>query len=270
MDTAAAGFEESARARQIGRQIELWFGLAGRSFVWRSWTDPYRLAVAEVLLQRTRAEAVASFVESFFERYPTAAALSSASIARLERDLAPLGLQHRRAATLRALASDLAEKPARVWQERPGVGQYIGRAMAVHLGGASEAMVDTNFIRVIRRAFDGPWRAEYRTDARLQALARAVVDGADNPKVVNWGVLDLGATVCRPADPLCHRCPIASLCRTGIAAVDAVAGGAAPSGLPLSADHVPGTHTDTRSSPSPSAATRGRTRRGAATGRSEQ
>jgi len=75
-------------------------------------------------------------------------------------------------------------------------------------------MVDTNFVRVIKRAFIGPWRSDYRYDERLQEIALAIVLGGD-PKRVNWGVLDLGATVCTPRQPRCADCPVAKLCVIG-------------------------------------------------------
>ena len=89
------------------------------------------------------------------------------------------------------MAASVLDQPYLALEDRPGVGQYISRAVAVSLFGASDAMVDVNFVRVLHRAFDGPWKADYRHDRRLQALAAAVVSGANDPRSVNWAILDL-------------------------------------------------------------------------------
>src|ERR1700682_1579675 len=56
VDTSAAMVDELLR----------WGRDHGRHFPWRSWTDPYRLLVVEVLLRQTRAETVAGFLLGFF------------------------------------------------------------------------------------------------------------------------------------------------------------------------------------------------------------
>jgi A/G-specific adenine glycosylase len=207
---------DTYRALAMGPALEGWFGTRGREFPWRTWSDPYAVAVAEVLLQRTRAEVVASFIGPFLARYPTAVDLSSATVEELELALQRVGLQRRRAMSLREMATDLVYSPTRPWIERSGVGQYVSRAIDVALRRAPVAMVDSNFIRIIRRAFDGPWKAEYRTDRRLQSIAQSVIDGSSDSRTANWAVLDLGALVCVPRTPRCRECPLQSLCLTGL------------------------------------------------------
>jgi A/G-specific adenine glycosylase len=203
-------------ARSCAPLLERWFQLGGRRFVWRSWSDEYRVLVAEVLLQRTRAEAAEAFLPSFLSAYPNWGALASSDRDELEELLRPLGLARRRAESLRSLAGILVEAPdQRDYEYLPGIGQYIGRAARVAMYGSREAMVDANFVRVLRRVFDGPWMADYRYDQRLQCLARSLTEGAHDPRVVNWAVLDLGALLCTPRRPRCGRCPLQSRCRAG-------------------------------------------------------
>jgi A/G-specific adenine glycosylase len=106
----------------------------------------------------------------------------------------------------------MVERDAPVTEEAPGVGQYIGRAVRVMTRGESAAMVDSNWVRVLHRVFDGAWMADYRYDPRLQALSQAVVDGARDSRVVNWAMLDVGATLCLPRSPRCAACPLAEAC----------------------------------------------------------
>jgi A/G-specific adenine glycosylase len=190
-----------------------WFRDHGRSFAWRTWTDPYRLAVVELLLQRTRAETVAAFVPRFLNRYPNWASLARASRADLETILASIGLQSRRAASLTALASAVINEgidPAS--PDAPGVGQYISRALAVAARNEPVAMIDSNWVRIVRRIFGGRWTSDYRYDPRLQAIAEQVVEGGIDSRSVNWAVLDFGATVCLPRTPRCEACLLAHAC----------------------------------------------------------
>jgi A/G-specific adenine glycosylase len=207
--------DELAAADEIGRRLEAWFDSHGRSFRWRRWRDAYRVAVTEILLQRTRAEVVDAFLPPFLERFPNWASLTRVSLPVLTQELAPLGLQSRRAASMKALAREMRAVDSPAWESLPAVGQYISRAIAVGTTGAALAMVDTNFVRVLTRVFIGSWMADYRYDRRLQELALAIVHGAKSSRTVNWAVLDLGATVCTPKGPRCGICPLMSLCETG-------------------------------------------------------
>jgi A/G-specific adenine glycosylase len=195
-------------------RLERWFNDHGRDFPWRRLRDPYRIAVTEVLLQRTQAEVVARFAPAFFERFPDWLALCAADAAELENILRPLGLHRRRAASLLA-AARLATTKHFTWEAMPGAGQYVQRAIAVALHGDRLAMVDTNFVRVIRRAFEDGWMSDYRYDTRLQAIAAAMIGGASDVRRANWAILDLAANVCRAGAPDCSACPIRPECLTG-------------------------------------------------------
>ena len=164
-----------------------------------------------------RADSVELFLPVFLARYPNWQSLAEAG-PELAMVLQPLGLQVRKARTLTQLAQSMLRAPGVVDEERPGVGQYISRALAVSHRNAPVAMVDANFVRIVRRAFSGPWRSDYRYDPRLQAIAASVVSGGDSRRV-NWAVMDLGALICKPRRPLCARCPVWEHCATGQVAV---------------------------------------------------
>lgn len=192
--------------------MEAWFASKGRDFAWRHWRDPYRILVVEILLQRTQADSVGRYIEGFLDRFSSPDALRAVTVGDLEEALRPLGLQRRRAAALKTLASQAIQPP---WEGLAAVGQYVARAAAVNVDNERRAMVDSNFVRLLRRVFGGEWMSDYRYDVRLQSLAQAVVDGSTDPRAVNWAVLDLGAAVCLPRHPQCGACPIRDYCLTG-------------------------------------------------------
>lgn len=64
--------------RAVVERLLRWFAGAARDLPWRRTADPYRIWVSEIMLQQTRAAAVAPYYERFIERYPHAAALAAA------------------------------------------------------------------------------------------------------------------------------------------------------------------------------------------------
>ena len=197
-----------------------WYEGNGRSFPWRrASTTMYRAIVAEMLLQRTRAETVAAHFPGFFEEYPSWRALGEAPLRRLGRHLQPMGLWRRRAVSLRALAKEMGERNGRFPKSRqeieqlPGVGQYIANSILLLCHGRPEPLLDVNMARVLERVFGPRKLADIRYDPYLQSLAKRVVR-CRSAREINWAILDLAATVCRPRRPRCHECPASSLCCT--------------------------------------------------------
>ena len=90
---------DSARFR---RTLSRWGALNRRSFPWRETDDPFRILVAEVLLQRSRGVTVAKVFERLFSRWPDAEHLARARVDSIESVIRPLGLVSR-ATKLRAL-----------------------------------------------------------------------------------------------------------------------------------------------------------------------
>jgi A/G-specific adenine glycosylase len=203
------------------RHLLAWFASHGRKFSWRRGpASCYERVVSEVLLQRTRAESVDAVMCRFIACYPSWGALAEATQNDLQEFLRPLGLWRRRAESLRRLASAvvaLEEKlPAsRAELERlPAVGQYVANAILLFVHGKPEPLLDTNMARVLERYFGPRDLVDIRFDPYLQALAKQFVSCADG-RELNWAVLDLGATVCKPRDPACEQCPLSRGCLTG-------------------------------------------------------
>jgi A/G-specific adenine glycosylase len=82
--------------------------------------------------------------------------------------------------------------------------------------GARVGAVDTNVRRVLGRALAG---SEQLPAAALQAAADASVDPG-RPGDWTHAVMDVGATLCRPARPRCAECPLRPWCRFEAEAAD--------------------------------------------------
>jgi A/G-specific adenine glycosylase len=195
----------------------------GREFPWRCESDPYRLAVAEIVLQKTRAASALPVYEALLTEYPTAPALAKGGEEALASILRPIGLSKKRAVQLRTMASEVVRHGdalfsdwPRLLADVPGLGAYGSRAIACFAQGERVGIVDANIARIFRRIF-----RVASTDPRAivyQRIADAVAERAADPRETNFGLLDVGATVCLPR-PRCASCPFSDLCpRFGVPA----------------------------------------------------
>jgi A/G-specific adenine glycosylase len=79
--------------------------------------------------------------------------------------------------------------------------------------GIGRAVVDGNVMRVIARVTgDAADIGAAATRARFEAVAQTLLDRRD-PGRFNQAMMELGATVCLPRNPLCLLCPVSGDCR---------------------------------------------------------
>jgi len=188
-----------------------WGGPRLRDLPWRRERDPWRILVAEVMLQQTQADRVIPKWTAFLEAYPTPTACADASLGDVLRRWQGLGYP-RRARNLHAAAAIVSAEHGGSLPDDldgllalPGVGPYTARAVLAFAFERDVAVVDTNIARVLARA-----AGERLTAKRAQAAADELVPRGDG-WLWNQVLMDLGATTCRPV-PRCERCPIAPVC----------------------------------------------------------
>ncbi len=195
-----------------------WFARSARDLPWRRDRTPYRVWVAEVMLQQTRAETVAPYYERFIARFPTLEALAQAPLEDVLKVWEGLGY-YARARLLHAAAQKvMREYGGRLPDTRPelerlpGIGPYIAGAVASIAFGRPEVALDANARRVLARLWavpGDPQQAAVRQ--RLEECAGALLP-PDRPGPFNEALMELGATVCTPRRPRCDACPLADAC----------------------------------------------------------
>lgn len=197
------------------RRLLAWGRANRRSFPWRETADPWRVLVAEVLLQRSRGKTVAKVFEVLFRRWPDAQAMSRARESSIAAVIRPLGLV-RRAESLRAMAREVdvrggVPRTERELLELPGVGRYAANATLAVAFGVRAPVVDGVTARVYRRYLGLASRSPASADRELWVAATAA-SPSKQVREWNWAVLDLAAEVCLPARPRCSECPLVSRC----------------------------------------------------------
>lgn len=207
----------TAPAREFTAALLEWYGRHRRDLPWRRTTDPYAILVSEVMLQQTRVETVIPYYERFLRKFPDLQTLASAPEFELLAAWAGLGY-YSRARNLQRAAKAMVEGGGvpSTYQELlklPGIGAYTAAAVASIAFGQPEAVLDGNVMRVMARiaADVGDIRSS-DTRGRLQRAAAALIDSQE-PGAFNQAVMELGATICSPADPKCLLCPVRDCCR---------------------------------------------------------
>ena len=103
--------KEKATVKAIIKLINEWFVLNGREFPWRKpGSTVYEKIVTEILVQRTKAETVASIYKSFFKRFHDWKSLDTAPIEEIQKHLKPLGIWRRRSITLKILSHEMVKR----------------------------------------------------------------------------------------------------------------------------------------------------------------
>ncbi|BBM70246.1 A/G-specific adenine glycosylase [Rhodothermus marinus] len=196
-----------------------WYRRHARDLPWRRTRDPYRIWVAEVMLQQTRVDQAGPYYERFLSAFPTVEALAAASLDDVLRCWEGLGYYARARNLHRAARQLVAEHGGRLpttyeaLRRLPGVGPYTAAAVASIAFGEPRAVLDGNVIRVLTRVL------AVADDARASATRRALQEVADalisaeEPGTFNQALMELGATVCTPVQPRCSECPLREVCR---------------------------------------------------------
>jgi len=176
---------------------------------WRAESDPYRILVAEILLIRTRRDAVEKVYSRFIEKFPSAYDLASADPEEVKAIVKPLGLI-KRAELLIRMARELTRgtPPERV----SGVGEYIRRLIVLRTGGKGPPALDSNAKRVYERITGTELLRRPEKDEKLADFFGSC--GYD-PLEVTYAVMDFAYEICRPRKPKCAECPLLNLCRYG-------------------------------------------------------
>ena len=196
-------------AAERNRALLAWYDANRRPLPWRQTRDPWAILVSEVMSQQTQISRVVPRWEAFMARYPEPASLAEADRSELIRLWKGLGYQ-RRAINLQRAAAMISRDGWPTTSTElaglPGVGPYTAAAVACFAFDEPVATIDTNLRRILSR-----WQGRALSGRDLSAAAGELVD-LDRAGDWNQALMDLGAALCRPREPVCERCPVEADC----------------------------------------------------------
>jgi len=196
-----------------------WFRAHKRDLPWRRSRDPYRIWVAEVMLQQTRIAAVLPYYHRFLEKFPTVKSLAAAPRAEVLKLWSGLGYYSRARNLHRAAKEIVAQHKGKFPRtldsalQLPGIGRYTAAAVLSIAYDAPLAVLDGNVARVLARL--RAVRGDLREPRRWRALAATAQDWLPRDSSADWNqaLMELGETICTPQSPRCRICPVSRWCR---------------------------------------------------------
>jgi len=198
------------------KALAKWYAVKGAWYPWRRTTDPFRIMLTEIMLQRTRAENVAEVYPVFFARFPSPKRIAEARLTTLASALAPLGLKHRvpRIRELGKALSAAKQMPGtrESLLELPGVGPYVADAVLCYSLRLPVIPVDVNIQRLFARYYAS--RDAGHCAAAVLREYGSEHQGSFDIRSLNWAFLDLSKMVCTARKPKCAECPLAVGCRS--------------------------------------------------------
>ncbi|MCZ2498016.1 A/G-specific adenine glycosylase [Xylophilus sp. Kf1] len=216
----------AAQRQDFALRVTDWQATHGRSGLpWQGTRDPYRVWLSEIMLQQTQVATVLDYFPRFLARLPDVRSLAEAPADVVLGLWSGLGY-YSRARNLHRCAQRVMDefggefpRSAEQLATLPGIGRSTAAAIASFCFGERAAILDANVKRVLTRVM------AYGADLARPAHERALWDVATDllprgdaetlgrlmPRYTQ-GLMDLGATVCVPRQPLCLLCPVQDVC----------------------------------------------------------
>ena len=183
-----------------------------RTMPWKGEKDPYRIWLSEVILQQTRVDQGWSYYEKFITAFPTIHDLAVAPEQQVFKLWEGLGYYSRcrnLIATAKKIDTEYKGEFPSTYEEilaLKGIGPYTAAAISSFAFRLPHAVVDGNVTRVLARYFGEKTPIDTTAGKRLfTELAGNLLD-KEHPDVYNQAIMDFGATVCLPRNPLCTDC----------------------------------------------------------------
>jgi len=207
---------------EFSKLLLSWYAKNGRNLPWRfkggAHPNPYVVLVSELMLQQTTVKTVLSYYPRFMARFESVQTLAAASQEEVNLYWQGLGY-YTRAKSLKQSAEIIMRDFKGVFPHEKedvlklkGLGPYTVASFMALAFNAPETVVDGNVVRIICRLYHltAPFD-EIMPDIRQKAEA---LTDKNNAADYASAIMDLGATVCTPKNPICNACPVQKFCKS--------------------------------------------------------
>lgn len=206
-------------ARTFSHLLTNWYNPNDRILPWKGIKDPYKIWISEIILQQTRAEQATPYYHNFINRFPTVESLAESSQETVLKEWEGLGY-YSRARNLHAAAKQIVSSHGGKLPESydqllglKGIGPYTAAAIASFAFGLAYPVLDGNVFRVLSRYFDIDHPTNESSSRKVFTKFLDTVFDSSQPALFNQAIMDFGATICKPKNPLCLECPLRKSCK---------------------------------------------------------
>jgi A/G-specific adenine glycosylase len=168
-----------------------WFENHKRQLSFRATNDPYKIWVSEIMLQQTQVISMLPYYDRFIQVFPTIESLAEAQLEDVLQHLKGMGY-YRRFKFMHQCAIVIRDKYQGQFPNTyediiklPGIGMYTAGA-------------------IMSIAFK-------KTQKELDALNQSLIVKT-HPDIYTHAMMEIGATICKPNQPSCERCPLSDVC----------------------------------------------------------
>ena len=206
----------------ITKKILKWYDINKRSLPWRKKASlqkrQYFTLVSEFMLQQTQVATVIPFFNRFVINLPSLGKLANVKEKKLIKLWEGLGY-YSRARNLKKTAyiivKDFDGKIPKNFDQLkslPGIGNYTASAIMAIAFNQPFIPLDGNIERVLKRYLYLKKNKEIQKDnlVKKKIIFGTTLRSSDYAQAL----MELGALICRPSNPICSQCPIIKNCKS--------------------------------------------------------
>ena len=206
----------------VTKKILNWYDLNKRSLPWRKNVSiqkkQYYTLVSEFMLQQTQVVTVIPYFNKFIEKIPNIKSLAKISDKKLIKFWEGLGY-YSRAKNLKKTAQLVIKNfkgnlPSNFEDllSLPGIGNYTASAILAIAFNKPYIPLDGNIERVLKRYLYLKKNKEIQKDNLIQK--KSIFGSSSRSSDYAQALMELGALICKPKNPLCNQCPISKKCKS--------------------------------------------------------
>ena len=209
---------EKKKIKNIQAKISHWFPTVARDLPWRHHRSPYRVWIAEIMLQQTQVHTVIPYYLRWMDTFPSLEILSRAEIEIVLKHWEGLGY-YSRAKNIYKTANIIVKEMKGVFPTNkkdllslPGIGPYTAGAILSFAYNKVAPILDGNIKRVLCRLYQIKSDiTQTKEENKLWILATHIAS-CSQPSIVNEAMMELGALICTYGTPDCSICPLTGTC----------------------------------------------------------
>jgi A/G-specific adenine glycosylase len=206
----------------ITNKILNWYDINKRSLPWRKKTSSkkkqYYTLVSEFMLQQTQVVTVIPYFNRFIKNIPDLETLASYENRKLIKLWEGLGY-YSRVKNLKKAAQvvikDFNKKLPNNFldlKSLPGIGDYTASAILAIAFNKPFIPLDGNVERVLKRYLYLKKENQIQKDNLIKS--KKVLGTSSRSSDYAQALMELGALICKPNNPLCEKCPISKNCKS--------------------------------------------------------
>ena len=204
----------------ITKEILNWYDNNKRILPWRRHLTKkqkeYFTLVSEIMLQQTQVKTVIPYFNNFIKKIPNLKRLAKINNQKLMKCWEGLGY-YSRARNLKKTAKKIiiefnGNLPNSIDQLKslPGIGDYTSTAILAIAFNEKLIPLDGNVERIIKRVFYLKSEKEISKDNLNRK--KSFFGKSNRASDYAQAIMEIGALICKPSNPLCHDCPIRKYC----------------------------------------------------------